>query len=106
MADIGLNGNFSVYLDDQNDIAYVNGRDAFEQEVVIKITDYLYAETIGDVSLTNLKSAVKLQISRVANDFDEIESIESVDISRTGQGTLETTIIYDTGEPLTFEVDT
>lgn len=107
MADLNLNSDFSVHLDDRNDLAYTEGRKAFEQAVVISLTDYLYNQALDERGFQNQKKAVKLQVSRVARRYDEIENIKRINIQRstTTENALEVDIVFDTGEPLTFEVD-
>lgn len=108
MVDLGLNSNFSVHLDDRNDLGYVEGRAAFEQEVVVSLTDYLYADSLGDMNFENIKHAVRLQVSRVARKHDELDTIARITIERSEDdaNTLAVSVVYDTGGPLTFEVDT
>lgn len=106
MADISLGSDLSVHLDDRNDLGYVEGRAAFEQEVVVSLTDYLYAEALGEMDMQTIQQAVRLQVSRVARKHDELASIGNIVVERSedNPNTLLVSVIYQTDGELTFEV--
>jgi hypothetical protein len=81
MFDLALNSNFSVHLDDRNDLATVEGRDAFEQSVVIRLTEFMNESLPGLTDGQTLKEKIRLEVSRVARDHDELDSIASLTIS-------------------------
>lgn len=106
MSDLFLDSNFSVHLNDRNDLGYVEGRDAFEQEVVVSLTDYLYAEALGEMDLKTIKQAVRLQVSRVARKHDELSSVAHIEVERSEEtpNAILVEVIYHTDGELSFEV--
>ena len=100
MFDLALNSNFSVHLDDRNDLATVEGREAFEQSVVIRLTDFMNERLPGLSDGDGLKQKIELEVSRVARDHSKLDSIERIEISEKADepGTYTVKIVYSTGE--------
>lgn len=82
--DIALGSDFSVFLDHRNDIAKVEGREEFEQSVVVMLTDYMQ-NVLSDYNPDTIKQKLRLRVTRVAGRHDEIQSIQSIDIYRKQQ---------------------
>jgi hypothetical protein len=103
--DIKLNSNFDVFLDDRNDLAIVEGREAFEQRVAVRVTAYFH-EIIGSVDRPNVLKLVELQTRRVANAAEGIERVVQVsaEYSEDEPNTVLTTIIYETGDEFVFSL--
>ena len=104
--DLSLNTQFSVHLDDRNDLATVSDRAGFEQSVVVMVTDYMQASLPGLTGQENIEEKIRLVVSRVARDHDLLDSIGSIDIGRKrGQpDTFEVTVQY-ISEPGSFEFE-
>ncbi|AGC34298.1 T4 gp25-like baseplate wedge protein [Haloarcula virus HCTV-15] len=79
--DLALNSDFSVFLDDRNDLAVVEGREAFEQSVVITLTDFMQ-DVLSNYNPDTIKSKLRLQVTRVAREHDQIQSIDYINIYR------------------------
>lgn len=106
MTDLFVNRFFDVELDDRNDVRTVDGRAKFEQSVAIYLTDYMYDIT-GDVDISVLKERIRLQVSRVENNHQMIESIDLVNIGETpgDAGTIGVEIVYESDETFDFELN-
>jgi len=103
--DIGLDENFDVALDHRHDLPLVEGREAFEQRVAVRVTIYFH-RTIGNINRDNILSLLRVEAKRIARDVDEIDSVvdfrAEYDVEQTGQ--INVTILYDTGDEFTFSV--
>lgn len=107
MLDLALNENFSVFLDDTNDLATVDGQDQFEQSVAVHLTDLLHKNVLpGMDNDGTTKNKIRLQVSRVARRHDRIEEVSSVKIDDLvgEEASYEVTIVYRTGEETTIPV--
>lgn len=93
MNDLKLNSDFSVKLDDRNDLATVSGREAFEQSVVMMLTDFMYNSLPGLSKKNTIEEQIKLQVTRVAREHSLIDSIANIDIREKA------------GAPDTYEVE-
>lgn len=103
--DIGLDSNFDISLDDRNDLPLVKGKEAFEQRLAIRSTEYFH-EVVGSVDEENLLSLVELQAKRVAREDEDVERPVQVlvEFSETVPNTVEVTAIYETGDDFTFSI--
>lgn len=104
--DLALDRNFDVFIGPRGDLATVSGRDAFEQEVIVRITEK-YTDLIGSIDRENIPSLVNVEAKRVADEMDRLESVAAFrsSFSETDTNTLEVRIIYDTGDEFAFEVN-
>lgn len=104
--DLALNQFFSVYLDpDTLDLATVEGREAFEQAVVITL--YKFQEgLLGDTGTDSIEQKLRQSITRVARRYGEIESIEQLNIERKQESpeTYRVTVVYNIGSAFSEEV--
>lgn len=83
MVDLALDSDFSVFLNDRNEVATVSGRSEFEQSVRVMITDFMYANVIGESNPDKIKNKIRLQVSRVAKRHDRLDDISRIDISES-----------------------
>lgn len=104
--DLSLNDQFSVHLDDRNDLATVEGRAAFEQSVVVRVTDRMHDSITGITGRENIEEKIHLVVSRVAKEHDHIDSVASVDIQpkENAPDTYEVEVQYVEDDSLSFEV--
>ena len=104
--DLAVNRFFSVYLDpDTLDLATVEGREAFEQAVVITL-NRLQEGLLGDTRTDSIEQKLRQSITRTARRYGEIESIEQIKIERAPESpeTYQVTVLYDIGTAFSDEV--
>lgn len=107
MFDIALDENFSVQITDENDLGVVEGRDAFEQSLAVHLTDFLDDE-VGVVGSTDaLEQRIRLEASRMAERYDEIEGVVNIEtgLKPGSADTFEVEIVYDTGDNFTLTLN-
>jgi hypothetical protein len=106
MSDLSLNSDFSVHLDDTNDLAVVSKRDKFEQDVSFQLTRYLQESLLGTIDRDTIEQKLRLQVNRVARQNQLIEGVDGVSInSNTDQpNTLEVRVVYNSGESFTLNL--
>lgn len=108
IVDLAVDENFEVFIDHRGDLGAVKGRDAFEQRVIIRLTEK-FQEMIGMPNVDN-KTIINLAeeyIKRVAEQEEQLERVEAYDASFSDENhnVLEIEVIYDTGTPLTFDIE-
>jgi hypothetical protein len=105
MLDLSLDSDFSVSLNDKNDLATATDRKLFEQDVAVRLTDYFYDSVLGESDIELIKQKVRLQVNRVARDDNRLNEIQLVSISRSQDksNTLTVRIVYESDE--VFEVN-
>lgn len=106
MQDIALNRDFSVQLDDSNDLDQVTGREAFEQGVVVRLTDLMTEELPGLTRRSSIEERISLMINRVAQETDYIDEIQSIEIAPKfdAPNTYQVRVIYTSDEIFEREV--
>lgn len=107
--DLAIDSDFNVFLNHRGDLETVSGRDAFEQELVIRLTREM-RPLIGrsDVDTSSIVELAESKMGRIAGSMDELDSLStySASLADERKGTvLEIEAIYDTGEVLQFEVE-
>lgn len=106
--DLAVDSNFEVFIDHRGDLGSVKGRSAFNQKLVIRLTERL-RNIIGtsNADKETIKELARTHAQRVANQMDELDNIASFSAAFPDDkiGVLEVTIVFDTGEPLTFEIE-
>lgn len=107
IVDLALDENFNVSIDHTGDLATVKGRDAFEQELIIRLTERMRG-LIGraDADEQTIIELARSYTRRIATEMDELDEIASFDAELSGEtySTLEIELVYDTGEVLTFDI--
>lgn len=105
MIDFKVDKTGNIVIDPTKDIGVVTGRDWFEQKIMISVQSE-YQDIIGEQDPDTVIELIKVGAARVARSMDDIASVSSIDAeySDTKANTVEVTIVYDTGEELTFEV--
>ena len=100
MADLSLNSNFSVHLDDRHDLATVEGRDAFEQSVSVALTEFMYETLPGLKKGENIQEKITLQVTRVAREHENLNAIRRVAVSEKENepDTYQVEIFYESGD--------
>jgi hypothetical protein len=83
MVDLALDSNFSVFLNDRNELGTVSERAEFEQSIRVMVTDLMYRNVIGESNPGEIKNKIRLQISRVARRHDRLDDISEIDISQS-----------------------
>lgn len=103
MVDYGINGDFDIYFSDFRDFVEVDGRAEFEDDVVTRLHDE-FRDVIGRRGIDDtIEQKIELAVTRVARDFDIIDSISRINIFRVDfePDTIGVEITYNTGD--TFE---
>jgi len=105
MKDLALNSNFSVTLDERNDLGEVTGREAFEQSVMVRLTEFMQETLPGLTKRESAKQKIRLEISRVARSHDQLDSIESIRIKEPDENpdTYRVEVVYVTDEVFSRE---
>lgn len=101
MFDLALNSDFSVHLDDTNDLATVEGREAFEQSIVWHLTELMHERLPGFTgSKDTTIQKIELIVNRVARRHEMIDGIADLSIGQTPDApdTYEVEIIYTSEE--------
>lgn len=103
--DIGLDDNNDLSLDHRNDIPVVTGREAFEQALRLRVTDYFY-NIVGNGSPQVIESLIRVQAQRVANDMESVDFLQQVFIEESPDrpNTMDVSVVYSTGEDFSFSV--
>lgn len=106
MVDLALDSDFSVDLNDRNELATVDGRAEFEQSVRVMLTSFMYSSVIGETDTKTIKQKLRLQTSRVARRHSQISYIDSIEIAQAENDphTYEVRIDYKSDSILQFEV--
>lgn len=103
--DIGLNDNFDVTFDDRNDLPTVTGRAKFEQRLRISVTSF-FQTVIGDLNRPATIPLIEEEARRIAREYDVIQRIAQVSVEYDSDepNILNLTVIYDTGDELSFPI--
>mgnify|MGYP006290697751 CR=1 FL=1 len=103
--DLRLNSGFDTGLDDRNDLAVVTGREAFEQNIAVRMTDF-FIEQVGSLDHPNAFELLDLQATRIVREMDELESVVQVLITKSPDkpNTADVTVIYQSSPDFAFEI--
>lgn len=105
--DLAVDENFEVFIGPTGDLAAVKGRDAFEQELIIRLTERM-RNLVGETNVAKetITRLAETYAERVAASMDEIENVTTfrAEFSDEEVDTLEVEIVYDTGEILEFDI--
>lgn len=103
--DLAVDENFDVFISHRGDLATVEGRDRFEQEIAFRLNKELVG-LIGTLDKSTVRDLARVNARRVAQKADRIDRIAAMrtEFSKDQPNTLILTIIYDTGDEATFEV--
>jgi type IV secretory pathway ATPase VirB11/archaellum biosynthesis ATPase len=104
--DLAINSSAEVFIDHRGDLASVSGRDAFEQELAIRLQEK-YDDVIGDLSPAQVAKVLETEASRVAGEMDMLSNVSTFDAARDEDvpNRLNVMIVYNTGDEELFEVD-
>lgn len=80
--DLALNSDFSVHLDDRNDLGVVEGREAFEQSIAVYLQSFLYEAHQNSLQQDTIIQKVRLEVTRVAREHGELTGIEQINVER------------------------
>lgn len=103
--DIQVDEDFDVFIDHRGDLATVDGRDGFEQSIVLHLTER-FTELINTSTNENLEELARVEAGRVADEMDMLDEVAGFETAFAPDqpGLLEVTIIYDTGDTSELEV--
>ena len=100
MVDYSVDEDFDLHFNDVQDFATVSGREEFEQDLIIFLNDELQ-DLLGTYkSVSTIEEKITLRAVRIAKQFDIVDSIKEINVSRPLDGTndLEVQITYNSGE--------
>jgi len=105
--DLALNSNFSVQLDDRNDLDMVEGLADFEQSVAVYLQDFLYSASPDFLQRETAEEKIRLEVTRVARDHGELDSIDNITVERASnrEGVFQVVVDYLTGDDFQLEVE-
>jgi hypothetical protein len=103
--DIALNDEFDVFIDHRGDLATVEGREAFEQQLILWVQER-FTRALSEYGDDEIIDLLEVEAERVAEEVDRVVALSgfNVEFSDTKPNTVIVEIIYDTGEITTFEV--
>lgn len=106
MFDLALNRHFSVYLDDQNDLDTVTGRDEFEQSITVALTRYLHSAVVGELDTETTLRKLRVRVQRAAQEHGRIQDIEEIRVreSPDDPNTYQLRIVYQATSDFILEV--
>lgn len=99
MADLAIDESLNVYIDAGGNLGFVEGRQAFEQRVGVRLTDRYY-DLIGNTDRQEVIERIRTEAQRIADAEPSIDSMPTFDIQQSSdkQNELIVTILYDTGD--------
>lgn len=100
--DLALDDEWDIIFGHRGDLSVVSGREAFEQEISIRLQRNLGGDIIGRFDDETIKDLAELTISRVADEMELIERVAEYTAEISGT-TLTIEVIFDSGEALVFE---
>lgn len=103
IADLAVNEDFDIYTDARGDLATADGRSHFEQEVMLRVSRR-YLDIVGDVDRGTVADLLEVEARRVADEMEELDDVADILVRYPDDevNTVKVTIIYDTGDELTF----
>lgn len=106
MVDFKLDSDFSPYQDDTGNFPSVSGSDEVEQTIPLLLTDYLEDTALGTTSDELIKQKIKLQVTRLAREYDPIDTIRSLSISASPDkpNTFIVEVGFETVDEFSFEL--
>lgn len=102
MVDYSVDESFDLHFDDNNFVE-VDGKDEFEEDLVIRIHDRFEEVIEGYNRSGNITGKIQLLVKRIASEYGIIDSIEKLVVTKPVD-TPETVLVeigYSSGE--TFE---
>lgn len=106
MADLEVDDTLDVFIDKTGDLAYAEGRNAFEQKISIALIDYYHNNSIGENDPDTALESIRVGARRAVQEVGDIEEVSEIhaEFSDTEPNKMLVDIIFDTGEPLTFDI--
>lgn len=103
--DLAVDKNFEVFISHRGDLGTVSGRDAFEQEIRIRLTEK-YQELISGLDKDNTLDVLEVEAKRVAADMEQLDSVAAfqAEFSSEDANTVIVDIVYDTANDFSIEV--
>jgi len=106
IVDFALDEDFEAFTDARGDMATVSGREAFEQEMRVRVSTRYY-DIVGESDKETVENLLQLEAGRVRDEMAELVSVADIVIEfpTDSVNTVEVTIIYDTGDLSEFSVE-
>lgn len=78
MVDYSVDDSFDIHFEDEESIAEVDGREEFEEDIIIQLDSRLGELTGGYKDRSTIEEKVELLASRAAREFDLIDRINRI----------------------------
>lgn len=104
--DLQVDSSFEVFISHRGDLAFVSGREAFEQELLVRLQER-YNDIVGGLDPEQTRKLLEQEARRVAKEMDRVAEVARFSVEQDDEvaNKINVTVIYDTGDELTFEVD-
>jgi hypothetical protein len=101
MVDYAYDDTFDIYTNSRGDWETVDGFEEFEQDVITELRGLLDQISGSTESDQSIHAKAKLAVHRVADRFDEIETVEFVNTEMRADNVFEVAVRYNSGETFT-----
>lgn len=95
--DLEIGDDFDLVLGTSKDFNRVTDGDELAQEFVLLLHNY-QREVIGDLNSTNALRKVRLRVNRALAESDDVESVNTVDVSITDRERIDVYIVYNSDQ--------
>lgn len=101
--DLDLNDDLNVHISARGDLVMATGRDAFEQELMLRVSDR-YLDIVGVQDKPTIRGLLEIEAERVADEMEMLEGVSDfrIQFSDVKPNTVIIRVIYDTGEIFEF----
>lgn len=106
MVDYSINSDFDIHFTEWGDFAVVDGLEEFEQDVVIRLHENQKSIYRDEAGRKIEREKIRLSVTRVAKEFDVIDSIENISITevQAADKSYQVEVTYKTGDIFTEEI--
>lgn len=81
MAELAFNGSIQPYLDETGDLKTIEGRDAAEQHISLKIQDALYG-VLSQYDSDDVAAKINKEVRTIIRNTDYLNSAKRVSVRR------------------------
>ena len=95
--DLEIGDDFDLVLGVSKDFNRIRDGQEFSQEFVLLLHNY-QREVIGDLNATNALRKVRLRVNRALAESDDVESVNTVDVSITDRERIDVYVVYNSDQ--------
>lgn len=81
MAKIEFDENIQPFLSEAGDLSVIEGREAAEQHISLKIQDHLY-DVLSQYNADDIEAKIKKEVWTIVRNTDYINSVQNVVVER------------------------